>query len=131
MLNFSKIKIYMLKISTCTVYACFCTVLLILFICFSFRRSGGERFRWGKFWSVCGSPRQVTQIPNNPLSMLIPFKAIILFQLCIVFECRRVVNLSQLINGRRWLYFPMGYKLISMNLIYWIGSAKCYIYRFA
>ena len=116
----------MLKISTCTVYACFCTVLLILFICFSFRRSGGERFRWGRFRSVCGSPRQVTQIPNNPLSMLIPFKAIILFQLCIVFECHRVVNLSQLLLAEDdfiflwviiWLAWTLYIGLVQLNAI--------------
>ena len=56
-------------------------------------------------------------------------KLMFYFKICIIFECHRVVSLSQLINGRRWLYFPMGNKLISLNLMYWFGSAKCYIYN--
>ena len=132
----SSLIIHLKLWSTClfTFYVLFIWFLLVFFFVLRVSLSFSSLRRFASapevFKKINWRPiiaRQVTQIPNNPLSMLIPFKAIILFQLCIVFECHRVVNLSQLFIGRRWLYFPMGYNLISMNLIYWIGSAKCYI----
>lgn len=107
----------------------FFTVLLILFICFSFGRSGGERLRWGRFRSVWGSSRQVTQIPNNPLSRLNQFKANVLFQLMHYFRMSSSCEPFPFNYGQQWLYFPMSNKLISLNLIYWFGLAKCYIYN--
>ena len=82
--NSYKFKLYPFMNFNCTVYLVFLVYFLVLrsrFSFWSFQRSVWSleeflKMNWRRLFA-----RQVTQIPNNSLSMLNPFKANVLFQL--------------------------------------------------